>query len=861
MKGADAGHGGPAAPTADFERLGVFYLGRERDLDRAAADGELLLYDAKDLVTHAVCVGMTGSGKTGLGIGLLEEAAIDGIPAIVIDPKGDLANLLLTFPELRGADFRPWVDPDAARRASRTPDEFAEAQAAVWRDGLARSGQDGARIARLRAAADVVVHTPGSTAGFPVSILSSLAAPPKELVEDAELFQERVASTATSLLGLIDVDADPLQSREHILLATILARAWREGRDVDLAGLIHALQDPPVARIGVLELEAFYPAKERFQLALRLNGLLASPSFATWLEGEPLDVGRALHTESGKPRIAIYSIAHLSDAERMFFVALLLNQTLAWVRQQPGTSSLRALLYMDEIHGYFPPVANPPSKAPLLTLLKQARAFGLGVVLSTQNPVDLDYKGLANCGTWFLGRLQTERDKLRVLDGLEGASASAGAGFDRASMDQVLSRLGKRTFLMSNVHDDRPVVFETRWTLSYLRGPMTRAEIKALMDPRKRAAAAPEAPPARGGEDDARRATAKPTEAGTESGPAVGRASPGAGPAQGAAAAAGEARPVLPPVIAETFLPVRTAAPPGAALVYAPALFASARVYYSDAKLGVDMATTPNVLAPLSAGAVCVAWDAAGEVDVAAEALEPAPRAGAAYEALPPEASKPKSYDAWKRSMADHLYRTQRLVLLRSAALGLVSRPGESERDFRVRLREAARERGDEENEKLRAKYAPKLATLQERLRRAQQAVEREKEQAQGSKASTLISFGVTLLGAFTGRKTVSAANAGRAASTARSAGRAMKEAKDVERAGENVAALEEQLRALDAAFQAELAAVAARLDPEGGELEELALKPKKTNVGIQMLALAWAPCWRGADGAQQPAWPADGAT
>lgn len=427
----------------EFEKLGAFYLGRPYDLKAKKPKEGLLLYDSKDLVTHAVCIGMTGSGKTGLCLSLLEEALIDGIPALLIDPKGDLANLLLTFPGLRGEDFAPWVNEDDARKKGLTVEAYADQQAALWKKGLGEWGQSGERIQRLREAADVAIYTPGSSAGLQVSILKSFAAPVGPVVKDPELLQERIGTTATNLLGLLGVEADPLRSREHILISTILGSAWRQGRDLDLAALIQQIQSPPVTRIGALDLDSFFPAKERFNLATTLNNLLAAPGFDAWLTGETLEIGRMLHTPAGKPRASIFSIAHLSDPERMFFVSLLLNETLGWMRTQSGTTSLRAIVYMDEIFGYFPPVANPPSKLPLLTMLKQARAFGVGIVLATQNPVDLDYKGLANTGTWFIGRLQTDRDKGRVLDGLEGAAAGTGARFDRQQMEQVLAGLGR----------------------------------------------------------------------------------------------------------------------------------------------------------------------------------------------------------------------------------------------------------------------------------------------------------------------------------------------------------------------------------------------------------------------------------
>ena len=549
----------------DFEKLGAFYLGKAFDLAKKKRKDDLVLYDSRDLVTHAVCVGMTGSGKTGLCLSLIEEAAIDGVPAILIDPKGDLCNLLLAFPDLAPGDFRPWINEEDAGRKGLSPDDFAKQQAETWKKGLAEWGEDGARIRRMKDAADFAIYTPGSTAGLPVSILKSFSAPEAAAREDEEILRERVSSTATGLLTLLGVDADPLKSREHILVSTVLAEAWKKGEDLDLAALIARIQTPSFSKIGVVELESFFPGKDRFALAMSLNNLLAAPGFSTWLEGEPLEIGPMLRSAKGKPRVAIFSIAHLSDAERMFFVTLLLNQVLSWMRGQSGTTSLRAILYMDEIAGYFPPVATPPAKAPLLTLLKQGRAFGLGVVLATQNPVDLDYKGLANTGTWFLGRLQTERDKARVLEGLEGVAAGASQKFDRGRMEQLLAGLGNRVFLLNNVHEDAPEVFETRWALSYLRGPLTRAQIKTLMDPLR--AAQTKAPAAK------------------------------ASAASAGAADGGGARPVLPPDIPQLFAPLRG---PGEGVVYRPAILGMAEAHFADAKSGV--ASTEKVARVAAAG-------------------------------------------------------------------------------------------------------------------------------------------------------------------------------------------------------------------------------------------------------------------
>ncbi|HMF85743.1 MAG TPA: ATP-binding protein, partial [Nitrospiraceae bacterium] len=626
----------------DFEKLGVFYLGRPYDLATKQSRPGWLLYDSKDLVTHAVCVGMTGSGKTGLCIGLLEEAAIDGIPALIIDPKGDLANLMLTFPQLRGEDFAPWVNEDDARKKGFSPTDYATQQAEMWKKGLGDWGQSGERIQKLRNAADVVVYTPGSNAGIPVSILKSFAAPSQEILDDAEILRERISTTVTSLLGLVGVEADPIKSREQILLSTILDHTWKAGQDLDLATLIQQIQTPPIAKIGVLDLDSFYPSKERFALAMQLNNLLAAPGFSAWLEGEALDVGQMLHSPGGKPRLAIFSIAHLNDAERMFFVTLLLSQTLGWVRAQSGTTSLRAILYMDEIFGYFPPVANPPSKQPLLTLLKQARAFGLGVVLATQNPVDLDYKGLANTGTWFIGRLQTERDKARVLEGLEGASASSGKKFDKQRMEQLLAGLGNRVFLMNNVHEDAPEVFQTRWTLSYLRGPLTRTQIKTLMDPVKR-----ETSGVRGkGESEQPEFS--------EAMSHVSRLTPHT------------SRPMLPPDVPQYFIPVRGSQPNDSALIYQPMLLGASQVRVSDSKAGVDVTQDVTLLVPISDGAVAVDWDRAVEAGLALADLESSPLNGAQFGAVPSAASRAKSYETWNKDFSGWLFRTQKVDLLKS---------------------------------------------------------------------------------------------------------------------------------------------------------------------------------------------------
>ena len=804
----------------DYEKLGLFYLGRPYDLASSAPRDGLLLYDSRDLVTHAVCVGMTGSGKTGLCIDLLEEAAIDGIPALVIDPKGDLGNLMLTFPSLSAAEFRPWIDEDEARRAGTSADEHAAAEAAKWRKGLEGWGQGPERIQRLRAAADVAIYTPGSQSGLPLSIVRSFAAPPPELIDESDLMRERVSTTATSLLGLLGIDADPIKSREHILLSTLIDHAWRQGQDLDLPRLIQLIQAPPVQRIGVLELEAFYPESKRFELAMAVNNLLASPGFSAWMEGEPLDIQRLLHTADGRPRLAILSIAHLNDAERMFFVSLLLNQVLGWMRQQPGTTSLRALVYMDEIAGYLPPVAAPASKAPMLTLLKQARAFGVGMVLATQNPVDLDYKALSNAGTWFIGRLQTERDQARVLDGLEGAMSVAGGAFDRAKMQSLIAGLGKRVFLLHNVHEDRPEIFETRWAMSYLRGPLTRAQIRTLMADRKSAAASAAAsePPAH----------------------APGTPAPTFAPGAATAGKPGTDKPavsahwVLPPNIPQYFVPAAAGAH------FVPMLVGAADVRFTDSKLKIDETRQLTVVTPLTTDAVPVDWDSAEPARFEVAQLTTLTPQGATFDELPGAASKAKNYADWTKAFVTWVSTSESLDLLRSPSLKRVSAPAESEGEFRARLTHAAHEQRDAAVTRLRQKYAPKVAALQEKLRRAEHAVGREEEQASAQKTQTAISIGTTVLGALFGRKTLSTSTLGRATTAARGMSRASKEAQDIARAKEHVAAVKSQLEELEATVQSEVAGIEATYHPATEPLEPVSLKPKRTGVHVQLVALVW---------------------
>jgi hypothetical protein len=809
--------------ASDFEKLGAFYLGKKYDQKKKSLTEELVLYDSKDLTTHGICVGMTGSGKTGLCLSILEEAAIDGIPVIAIDPKGDLGNILLTFPAMQPSDFQPWIDSSEAQRAGLTPEQFAQKTAESWKKGLQQWGQDPSRIQLLRNSVDMAIYTPGSQSGLAVSVMQSLQAPSAQLLSDPDAVGDRLQSVVSGLLGLLGIEADPLRSREHILLSTIFESNWRQGRNLDIPSLIQNIQKPPFEKVGVFGLESFYPAKERFELAILFNNLIASPGFSAWLSGAPLDIPKFLYTSDGKPRLSIFSIAHLSDAERMFFVTLLLNELLAWVRTQPGTSSLRALLYIDEIFGYFPPTANPPSKKPMLTLLKQARAFGVGVLLATQNPVDLDYKGLSNTGTWFIGRLQTERDRDRLIDGLLSLESGTGQGYDRTALSGLISNLEKRVFFMKNIHDDQPLIFQSRWALSYLRGPLTLPQIQSLMGGLKagisdRPGPVPAMPAAR---------------AGTE--------------------IAGSQKPVLPVNVEEYYLPATKEKPAQSKLLYQPRTVGSAKLHFVDTRRNLDIWQTQTVLAPFSDDGREITWEQGQMYQERQINLEKSPLTEGDYTSLPAGASRTENYKIWRKMFESHLFQYSAVEFLQCSALKLSARPDENEEEFRGRVALAMRENRDQGVEKLRQRYAPKLAALEERIRRAQEKKDREKSQVTQQTMQTAISVGATVLGALFGRKKITTGTIGRATTAMRGAGKIGREQGDVQRAEENLQVLQSQLSELQSQFENERIDLQNSLEQSIPQIEKIQVKPRKGDLLITTFGLVWTP-WHQLPGGEMSA-------
>ncbi len=788
-----------------FEKLGLLYLGRELDIAGARPSQLPLLFKNKDLTTHAVIIGMTGSGKTGLGIGLIEEGIMDNVPSIIIDPKGDMGNLLLTFPNCAPEDFAPWIDPAEAAKKEMTVDQYAAATAKSWQEGLASWGQGPERIAALRAKTEMTIYTPGSSAGISVSVLSGFRAPAAELLNDLDTLNSLVSSTATSLLALVDIAGDPLQSREHILLSSLLLHFWRQGQDLTMEALIGSVVSPPFATIGVFPLDTFYPEPQRMALAMALNNILASPGFSAWTQGEPLDIQRLLYGESGTPRTAIFSLAHLSEGERMFFVTMLLNQFVGWMRRQQGSASLKALLYMDEIYGYFPPIANPPAKKPMLLLLKQARAYGIGVILATQNPVDLDYKGLANIGTWFVGRLQTSQDQDRVVEGIVGASDGK---LDGAKVRRLLSAMKGRQFLLNSAHLDDPLLFETRWVMSYLKGPITQDDIKKLMAEKKMAISA-----------------------GTPvAEPQISRSSSGLSEASH-----------LPPVVGQG-IEQRYHIQKGMseAARFEPWLAASASVRFSNASRNIEVVREVRLRLFLDETWQRPDWRLAETTPFILDDCQADPPGDASYSALPPLIARHKDLKDFAKSFNEYLYQNSRLELNRVKGTDFESRPDENPGDFKVRFSDHLRGQKEQAVEMLRAKYQVRQAGLAQKLNRAADRLNKEQVDVQAKTADSLVSFGVAVVGAFFGRKALSAANLGRAATGIRSVGRVVKEKSDVRRAEEEIVEIQGAMEELAAEIEQKALELADGFDPARYEIETFALSPRRSDIFDPRIVLLW---------------------
>ena len=820
-----------------------FYLGRIFDPKTGKTTTDALFYDPDDLTTHAVVVGMTGSGKTGLCIDLLEEAALNGLPALMIDPKGDITNALLHFPDLAPGDFQPWVNPDQARREGKTIEQAGADAAKSWKEGLAQWGITPERLQALKDSVQFAVYTPGSDAGIPVSILASLKVPPIPWDDNKELLREKISGTVTAVLGLVGFqDIDPVRSREHILLSNIFENAWSQGRDLDLSELILQAQTPPFAKLGVFDVNTFFPEKDRFALAMQLNNILASPSFQVWIEGQPLDIPSLLYTPEGKPRHSVFYIAHLSDAERMFFVTLLFSAVEAWMRTQSGTTTLRAIVYFDEIFGYVPPTQNPPSKQPMLRMLKQARAFGVGLVLVTQNPVDLDYKGLSNTGSWFIGKLQTERDKLRLLDGLEGASP----GIDRSVFDKMISALGKRVFLLHNVNEKQPQLFQTRWAMNYLTGPLTRAQIPVvnqlagaeLVPTQTEPAAEPAAKPA-----------AAIGKAAASGAPTVTSTAASAAPIAAAAALGSHTRPAVPTGIAEYFLPNNlsfTEAFKAAGrsypqeahtqgLIYRPALLAQASVRFLNRTYDLDYESRNTALTTTPDRRGRIRWEDIRADGIDAKVLNSQPDPQARFIALEAPLTEAKTMSALEKDFLDWVYQTAKANVRANEALKVYAGPDVSQADFRRQCSEAAQDGRDKETKQVSATFDKKIDALADKLRREESELANDQAELSGRKMEEYTTHAETLLGLF-GKRRKSISKSLSKRRMAEQAEADVKESKKV------IADLQAQLAELENQKEAALQEVNNRWSRIVEDETEIPVAPAKKDILLDIFGVAWFP-------------------
>jgi hypothetical protein len=827
-----------------IETNGDFYLGRVWDSNTGETTPNPLLYDPDDLTTHAVVVGMTGSGKTGLCIDLLEEAALNNVPALMIDPKGDITNALLHFPDLLPQDFAPWVNADEARREGKSIEQAAQDAASLWRNGLSKWEITPERIRALDQAAHFAVYTPGSDAGIPVSILASLKAPEIPWETNRELLTEKIAGTVTALLGLVGLtDIDPIRSREHILLSNIFEQAWSQGKDLDLGELILQTQNPPFEKLGVFDVNTFFPDKDRFELAMLLNNILAAPSFQTWIDGQPLEVASLLYHPDGRPRHSVFYIAHLTDEERMFFVTLLFSAVESWMRAQKGSTTLRALVYFDEIFGYLPPTANPPSKQPMLRMLKQARAFGVGLMLVTQNPVDVDYKALSNAGTWFIGKLQTDQDKQRLLDGLEGAAA----GLDRAEYDRLISNLGKRVFLLHNVHEKHPVLFQTRWAMNYLTGPLTRTQIPALnqlvgAEPTMTPPAAPPAVSA----TPAAPTPAAPIPASVPAAPVA----PQPNVSEEASLPGMGSRPGVPTGVQEFFLPQNLTLSQAAradqrdlpagtrrlGLLYRPALLAQMDVRFFQRKYNLDTEIRKTALIPEPDRRGVVRWEDHLTAAVESRSLDRGPAPEARFDTLEAPLSESKVLRSLEGDFQEWGYRTLEVSVWANEELKVYAGPEVSEEKFLKMCQEAAQEKRDAEVKKKATTFERKMDALEKKLAREERELEQDEAELSQRKMEEMGTHLENVAGLFgltrKGRMT-----------TSLSKRRMTAQAKaDVEESKDAIEEYKADLLELEAEAKEVIQEIDDQWTEVAAEINQIPVTPYKKDILVDLFGVAWIP-------------------
>ena len=769
-----------------YEKLGLFYLGKDIDKDTMSSIEALTLLKNKNFTTHAAIIGMTGSGKTGLGLGIIEEAAIDNIPSIIIDPKGDMGNLCFTDPTFNPKSFEPWVE-DEAKSKNKALAPYAKKIAKVWEEGIESWGQDSSRVQKLH---DVkkTIYTPGSSIGVAINIMSSLEVPPEEVMQDSDTFASYLKSTATSLLSLAGIKGDSLDSKEYLLLSHIITKAWLANEDLSIEVLIGKIIKPSFTKIGILALKDFYPSDARFKLATKFNALLASPSFSSWLQGDSLDIQKLLYDEKGKAKIAIFSIAHLNDEERMFFVTLLLNKYIAWMRRQSGTSALKTLLYMDEIFGFFPPSKNPPSKEPMLLLLKQARAFGVGIVLSTQNPVDLDYKGLSNIGTWFIGRLQTIQDINRVIDGLEG---KINGSYSKKEIQSLLSNLGKRTFFLKSVHVEDIKLFSTRWVLSYLKGPLGRSEIASLMQKQK----------------ESQNIEVK----------SIREIEKNKNDLQSYQS--------IDSSIAQYFEPCSQACE------YDPYIAAKGTVHFYKQRRGIDEQRDFEQYITVEEKANSIKWEERIEEVLHFPKFPQTRPSKANFYPLAPIIAEDKSLKRTIKALKEYMYHHETLTLFKCKSPKLESKVEESESDFRVRVQDVLAQKKEEEIIKLQERYAKKEKVLLTRLSRAEERVEKE----EGDADDSMIEAGISILGALFGSRSPTKINR-----AIKKGSNVLKERRDMSHAQKRMDTINEAIETLEYELEDKVDILNEKFKIENCTIEKASLRARKVDINVDICAIVW---------------------
>jgi len=807
-----------------------FFIGRKFDPSTKSLTSEAIQYDPSDLTTHMFVTGMTGSGKTGLCISIMEEAALQKIPAIIIDPKGDLTNLLLHFPQFLPSDFEPWIDPEAAKREGKSTAVMAEETAANWKKGLSDWGISAEELEELSTNIDFSIYTPGSTSGIPVNILSSFAAPEISWEENQENLREQISSNITALLGLIGFnDIDPLSSREHILLANIMEHFWSQGINFDLTDLILQTQSPPFERLGAFPIEKLFPEKDRLALAMRLNNFLASPSFQTWLQGQSLDIQQIYFSPNGKPRHSIFYLAHLSENERMFFVTLLYGAVESWMRKQTGTSGLRALVYFDEILGYLPPIGNPPSHSVMLRMLKQARAFGVGLILSSQNPVDLDYKALSNAGTWMIGRLQTDQDKERLMDGLQNASGSV----DRQVANQLLSSLGKRIFLLHSIHEKGLTLFNTRWAMNYLAGPLTRNQIPALnklVGVVNGKTSSPNLKPV---------AQEQTQVYNTQS------------TFQSVTPITATKKPIVPSGIDEFYLPNNLTLENAARnqqiqlgtdakverIEYHPTLISQAEVRYLDRRYGLQMEIKKAAIVEDTDGRM-IRWDDFISQPVEDKDLGRSELPQSTYRDLPMWLSDARNLKSLQSDFMDWIYRSANINVKANQTLKIFAGPETSDADFQKMCDSASNDLLDIELEKIKDIYEKKLDALEDKLEKEMRDVETAENKLEKRRLEEVGTHGELLLSFLSKRKKSISSSLSKRRMTSEAKSALAEEKLEVELAQKNLDKMEEEMTK-------KISETEALYKNKVHDVTEIPITPMKKDIFLETFGIGWLPYYR----------------